>query len=224
MELEKGDWAEREGLHCDHRPAVAPPWGPPSGPSRRKGEAALSASRREGLAASSVVLTAAPPSGPQSWRKHSATMGPFLSNSKEEEGRYWATLGEKETRAGGAASSRRRRAIDRRLDVGAGLAPPLLLAVSSCSAVSATGKSLPVRVLAFGLHSFLFLGFIAMTLLCSRGCRSLSSPLPLEVVDGVAARLIWSCGCFVSLAHYCGRDWELRFWLPSVWVEAERTL
>ncbi|QHO07598.1 uncharacterized protein DS421_14g465090 [Arachis hypogaea] len=59
-----------------------------------------------------------------------------------------------------------------------------------------------------------------MTLLCSRGCRSLSSPLPLEVADGVAAGLIWSCGCFVSLAH----GWELRFWLPSVRVEAEMDL
>ncbi|QHN91592.1 uncharacterized protein DS421_17g576210 [Arachis hypogaea] len=109
------------------------------------------------------------------------------------------------------------------MDVGAGLAPPLLLAVSSCFAISAAGerslvagKPLPVRVLAFGLHSFLFLGFIAMTLLCSRGCRSLSSPLPLEVADGVAAGLIWSCGCFVLLAH----GWELRSWLPSVRVEA----
>nr|XP_025652581.1 serine/threonine-protein phosphatase 7 long form homolog [Arachis hypogaea] len=96
------------------RPAVAPPWGPPSGPSQMEGEVALSASRREGLTASSVVLTAAPPSGPQSWRKHSAAVGPFPSNSKEEECRDWATLGEKETRAGGVASSRRRRATDRR--------------------------------------------------------------------------------------------------------------
>ncbi|QHO20099.1 uncharacterized protein DS421_11g334900 [Arachis hypogaea] len=44
-----------------------------------------SASRREGLAASSIVLTALPPSSSQPWREHSAAVSPYQKRARDQE-------------------------------------------------------------------------------------------------------------------------------------------
>ncbi|QHO20409.1 uncharacterized protein DS421_11g337710 [Arachis hypogaea] len=44
-----------------------------------------SASRREGLAASSIVFTALPPSSSQPWREHSAAVSPDQKRARDQE-------------------------------------------------------------------------------------------------------------------------------------------
>ncbi|QHO20408.1 uncharacterized protein DS421_11g337700 [Arachis hypogaea] len=196
-----------------------------------------SASRREGLAASSIVFTALPPSSSQPWREHSAAVSPDQKRARDQERNVESAT----HREALAAAVARRRVLS------------LLFEQSSSPPFYCSGRHCNLRCELLHRHCW---GVCHRSDLRERRCdrrsrrgvitaaasswvppklplRPPKTPLPspenssvdppeLLVVAGAVAGPVRNRSCFVSLCcyGYCERDLELRFRLLSVRVEA----